>query len=114
LSIILGIIIILILLGQSPKKQSDKDIRTFKNVADIMTRQATHAQRLRLLYEKLPVYNAKFFQAMMTCEPFMQPGAKMYVANLMNEYNALIIDIADTMEDFKNDSIEIERLFVEV
>ena len=114
MTLIIGFLLGILLFAPKQDKREDNAMYVFQQAAVIMTRQATHAQRLKLLYDKMPVYNVKFFQAMMTCEPFMQPEAKVYVANLMNEYNALIADIADAMEDFKNDSIEIEQLFVEV
>ena len=116
MTFILGLLLgILLFAPKDAKPKIDNQaLDIFKQVANIMTRQATHAQRLRLLYNKMPDYNFRMFQAMMTCEQYMQPQAKAYMAALLNEYNALVNDIADTMEQFKNDSIEIERLFVEV
>ena len=99
---------------QLGKRERRANLGPFVEVGNIMAHQATHAQRLKLLYEKIPKYHTAFLQAIMACFHFMTPEAQLYVTRMMNEYNEHLLDIAEAMEDFKNDSIEIEKIFVEV
>ena len=112
-SILAGIIGLLVGL-QLGKHERRANIQPFKEVGNIMAHQATHAQRLKLLYERVPGYHTAFLQALTMCFNYMTPEAQTYVARLMNEYNEHLLDIADAMEDFKNDSVKIEKILVEV
>jgi len=111
LTFLLGLLLGVLIFGQ--QKRDPRAMSALADVSEIMSKQVTHTHRLKLLYEKMPKYHTEFLRAMIACYTVMTPEAQVYVTNLMNEYNDLVMDIAGTLEEMKVDSQQIEMKFME-